>query len=43
VVDVVRVVFVDEDLARRSRLPLLDAGAEVVYMDRRGDLIEIAR
>jgi hypothetical protein len=32
----VRVIFADRPMAFRERVPLLDAGAEVWYVDREG-------
>jgi len=40
-VDCVRIVFLEEWMARERR-PLLDVGARVFFMDRKtGDLVEI--
>lgn len=40
-VKVVRVVFADEKQARTEKRPLLDVGAKVYYLDKKGDLVEL--
>ena len=42
-VDCVRIVFLEEWMARHERRPLLDVGARIFFMNRKtGDLVEIA-
>lgn len=41
VIDALRVVFIDEAVARREKRLLLEAGAEVLYYDEAGELQEL--
>ncbi len=41
IVEIVRVVFWEEEMAHREKRPLLDVGAKVYYQGEEGDIIEI--
>ncbi len=41
IVEIVRVVFWEDEMAHREKRPLLDVGAKVYYQGEEGDIIEI--